>query len=212
MVRKLLLFIITILFASVIYCETIELNFDRQGIFIEDSDNNQYIGYLNYNDINFDPENRTWISKIIIYEKYVILEMSYAYNVYGYSVYNNQNTTDYNYNLFDPLFTTHSHYFIGIYDNFIFLLDIGNSPTVRGFIIVDLNSGEKIYEGHYIFEIGLNLIEPYIFELFIGDYLTRYSDHDDTPILYIFFFDKYTINLKNGEMTNLDIRIGIIGE
>jgi hypothetical protein len=34
---------------------------------------------------------------------------------------------------------------------------MGNSPIYRDFTVIDLKSGEKIYEGIYVFDIGMEI-------------------------------------------------------
>jgi len=183
----------------------IELDTNEKGyIKISDSENNRYLGCAKL--INEQNDN---LNEIYVYEKYIAEQMLFEdYNV-GVAIYNNNK----NYNKYKnqkEIYKTHEYKFIGIYDNYLFLLVIGKSPTYTILKIINLNVNEIIYEGDYVWDIGIKFTEPYIIEIY------EYNNIIDTKIenggnIYKFIFDKYLLNIKTKEKINLNKQIEITG-
>lgn len=185
----------------------IELDKNEKGyIKIIDSENNCYLGYTKL--INEEKDN---LIEIYVYEKYVVNQMFFdEYNV-GVAIYNNNKKINYDkYEKQKEIYLSHEYKFIGIYDNYLFLLVIGKSPTYTILNIIDLNNNEIIYKGDYIWDIGINFAEPYIIEVY------EYNNIIDSKIengrnVYKFIFDKYLLNIKTKEKININNQIEIIG-
>jgi len=191
----------------------IGLDIEKKGtIKIINSNNNRYLGYIYLGNKDENPPNELWIINAYVYEKYVVNQMCYGYHPAGVSIYNKNRKIDIiEYKNQDEIYITYEYYLMGIYDNFLFLLSMGNSPTYRDFKIVDLNNNETIYTGQYIWEIGINFIEPYNIEIY-EYYNESIYENVNNNINYKFAFDKYSFNLKTMEKNNLNNRIEIIGE
>jgi hypothetical protein len=192
-----------------------DLDVNEKGtIKIIDHKKNKYLGYISLVEKNKGPPNNLWVAGIFVYEKYIISQLCYAYDPVGISVYKNVKNINYN-DLKDSnkLYNTYEHYLMGIYDNYLFLLEIGYSPTIRNFKIVDLKTNETIYEGDYIWDIGINFAKPYIIET----YVLKDKNIIDTDIFngghtYKYIFDKYLLNIKTKEKINSNKQIEIIGD
>jgi uncharacterized protein YktB (UPF0637 family) len=182
-----------------------ELDKNKKGtIRIDDSDNNSYLGYISLKDNDKDSSNELWISGVYVYEKYVINQMFYGFHSVGVAIYNRNRNLRYNeYENQKELFKTYEHYVLGIYDNYLFLIIIGNAPTYQEFIIIDLKNDEIIYKGEYIFNIGIKFIEPYIIEIYECNNKTINEKKYNT-IYYQYMFDQYLFNLKTKEKINLN--------
>lgn len=185
---------------------------DEKGtINIIDSANNKYLGYVLSGDKYEGPPKRLWVSSSYVYEKYVVNQMFIEKHPAGVSVYKkNKNINITEYKEQDELYLTYDHYLLGIYDNFLFLLSMGNSPTYRGYIIVDLKTSEIIYEGDFIWDIGINFKKPYIIETYeLVDEIDHLLNDYNGSYYHQFYFDQYSFNLKTKEKINLNNRIEI---
>jgi len=208
---------IIIIYKNLIYsvdsARFLDLDIERKGtIEIIDSNNNRYLGYIYYENKDENHSRKLWIINSYVYERYVVNQMCYGNHPAGVSIYEKNSKTDIvEYINKNEIYITYEHYLIGIYDNFLFLLSMGNSPTFRDFKIVDLNNNEIIYSGQYIWEIGINFIEPYSIEIY-EYYNESIYENVNNYIKYKFVFDQYSFNLKTGEKNNLNKRIEIIGE
>jgi len=177
---------------------------------IIDNKNNKYLGYINLIKKGEDPPNNKWIAGIYVYEKYIISQLCYAYDAVGITVYKNVKNINYN-DLKDDnkLYNTYEHYLMGIYDDYLFLLEMGNSPTVRNYKIINLKTNKTVYEGEYIWEIGINFVEKYVIEIYENTNISKTEDEMDT---YKYIFDKYLLNLKTEEKIDMNKKIEIIGD
>jgi len=89
-------------------------------------------------------------------------------------------------------------------------LVIGKSPTYTILKIINLNNNETIYEGDYIWDIGINFTEPYIIEIYEFNNILN-SKIENGRNIYTFIFDKYLLNIKTNEKINMNISIEITG-
>jgi len=191
-----------------------DLDVNEKGtIKIIDSEKNKYLGYLRLGKKNEAPPNNLWIIGTYVYKKYIISQLCYAYDPVGIAVYKNVKNINYN-DLKDSkeLYKTLEHYLMGIYDDYLFLLGMGNSPTIRDYKIIDLKTNETIYEGEYIWDIGINFTKPYIIETYEGIVEIIDTGIKNRGCIYKFIFDKYLLNIKTKEKINLNKQIEIIGE
>jgi len=184
--------------------------------YVTNSENNKYLGYyyldyLFYDKEKEDPPRERWIRGIYVYEKYVITEIFYGYHVVEYAVYKkDKNISYYEYDNQNEIYKTNEYYFWGIYDDYLFLLDMGNNPTFRELKIIDLNNKEIIFNGSYIWEKGLKLVEPNIFELY--EYNNEVIEQQNIRSTnYRFIFDKYIFNIKTKEKIMIE-QINIYSE
>jgi len=191
----------------------IGLNVEEKGtIKIINSNNNKYLGYIYLGNKDEIPPRELWIINAYVYERYVVNQMCHGNHPTGVSIYNkNRNIDITEYKNQNEIYITYEHYLLGIYDNFLFLLSMGYSPTYRDFKIIDLNNNETIYTGQYIWEIGINFVEPYIIEIY-EYYNESIYENFYNNIKYNFIFDQYSFNLKTREKNNMNKRIEIIGE
>jgi len=191
----------------------IGINPNEKGtIQIIDYGNNKYLGYIYFGNRDENISGKLWIINAYIYERYVVNQMCYGNHPAGISVYKRNKAINIsNYKDQDELYLTYEHYLMGIYDNFLFLLSMGNSPTYRDFKIIDLNNNETIYEGQFLWNIGINFKEPYIVEIF-EYYNESIYEIVNSSVYRKFVFDQYSFNLKTKEKINMNNRIEIIGE
>jgi hypothetical protein len=195
---------------SIIGCKS-TANLNKETIKIDDYRNNKYLGYVDFSKKSEDPKNKKWISGLYVYDKYIVAQMFYGFDPVGIMVYKRNNKINYNeYEFQQEVYLTREHHFMGIYGEYLFLLEMGNSPTYRPFKIVNLGNKEIIYEGVYIWDKGVNLVGHYMFEI--------YEMHKETilergkSVIYHFVFDKYLLNIRTGEKTSMNKQIEIIGE
>ncbi|MCL1928575.1 MAG: hypothetical protein FWG07_07270 [Treponema sp.] len=135
--------------------------------------------------------------------------MCYGYHPVGISVYNrNKDINIIEYKNHVELYITYDHYLLGIYDNFLFLLSMGNSLAYRDFIIIDLNNKEMIYSGQYIWDLGINVKDSYNIETYEYFDESIYNDGYNR----VFIFDQYSFNLITKEKKNMNRKIEIIGK
>jgi hypothetical protein len=59
------------------------LGINRANLFIGESDDNKFIGYIDLNNLNSDIK----IGEVYIYEKYIVLEEFYNHNIGGFNIY-----------------------------------------------------------------------------------------------------------------------------
>jgi hypothetical protein len=131
---------------------TIELlGFRNTRLQIENSNENKFIGYVDFNTIN----SELLIGDIFVYEKYIVIEYlqpsggrwsSIGWNVYEFN--ENLKITEYK-NLGIKLYERDYGSFIGIYDNLIFV-DIGSDPGIRGIEIFDIVDNISVLLANYI--------------------------------------------------------------
>ena len=177
--------------------------------FISNSSPNRFLGYKKYIS-DGDPKDEKWISRIFVYEKYIVYEIAWAYDVAGYVFYKNNPKIHFEKAEDQPeLFEIYGYYFLGIYNDYLFLLSQGNSPMYRDFTIVDLKSDEKIYEGIYIFDIGIEIKDKIEICKYYGEkYLWGRDEYGFDAYKYVFHL--YSFNLKTRKEKNLNKTIEVI--
>jgi len=206
--KKLKILIIIYIFSVHYLYPDIDIIRDYDLLEINDSENNKYLGHFDNWDYDIDPEDTKWISRIFIYEKFIVYQINWGFDVVGYTIYNrNDNINIMNYETQDKIFETYEYSFMGFYDNYLFLLRMGNSPIFRDFIILDIKTGELIFEGIHVFRLGLKIFASY--EMLI------YEDAGDVEYTYYegekYTFNIFTFNLKTGEKEKLAHQVLFFG-
>jgi hypothetical protein len=171
---------------------------------ISNAPENRFLGYKSYIS-DSDPEDKKWISRVFVYEKYIVNEIAWAYDIAGYVFYENNRKIPFEeVERLRKLFEMYEHYFLGLYDDYVFLLFQGNSPVYGNFIVINLKSGEKIYEGIYVWGIGVEIKDEIeICKYFGENYLWGRADEYDVN-LYKYIFHLYSFNLRTGQEVNLN--------
>jgi hypothetical protein len=54
---------------------------------ISNSSENKFLGYKSY--ASGDPKDEKWVSRVFVYEKYIVNEIAWAYDIAGYVFYEN---------------------------------------------------------------------------------------------------------------------------
>ncbi|MDR1301623.1 MAG: hypothetical protein LBK43_04030 [Treponema sp.] len=194
-------------------------------IFIDDTDNNKFIGYVDL----YKRYPELHIRDIYIYEKYIVLEelfqneknwyiggfSVYKYNKeFKYSEYQTRGKKLYS-KIGDP------YWFKGISDDLLFC-DIGTGPWIRGIDIFDLANNDIVLEGNYYrrFWLSGNILYGLVFSQWnvkranFDDYLVQMyykyfkmtekpEEKEEYKWLFQEFILNYNYNILTKEITNL---------
>ncbi|MCL2722137.1 MAG: hypothetical protein FWD47_12480 [Treponema sp.] len=157
-------------------------------IYIRDTKNNKFIGYININKINTDIK----IGGVYIYEKYIVLEEYYenqgrwfigGFNVYEYN--KDIKITEYQL-LGNYIYSSigEPYWFEGINNDYLFI-DIGTGHGVRGIKIFDLKNNKEILNASY------NNRFSFLNDIISGLVLTEWGLRFETNENNIEMFNKY---------------------